>query len=484
MFVKIRGEQVQDGALLNRHIAANAAIHESKLDIDWAAHGTEILEAKKVVDWVQVNDLLVAGTEVDLTTVLPPETPISDGTTKGVIVADETGGVTNRVIIRGMDGNPILDENEDEVYGRLVFVPAEGEAPAKFVLKFFSGDEVPFEMPADTLIDFQYMERFSLATVSELFAANEKFVDGVADVTSTLNIKQLAQDLYGAEYSLDRDGDANLEKPLVEQIADEVARATAEEDRIEAKLDQEIADRAAADAAILSDLASTEAGKGAALIGVEDAAGHFMATTVEGALAELHDLATGAIGNNDALKVDLADTTDPAKGANLVGVYDADNKLEAETVNGALLELADKVAAEKERAENAEAALDGRVDALETEVTAARGAVESLDARLDVVLNEDGTLKVGSQIHTHHRYVEQVEDEKTVITLPTDKPRPVLDCEATEVYVNGILQAPGIHYTEVADEEDPSVVAKIDFAPEVLVGTDVVIVKWIANNAE
>lgn len=105
--------------------------------------------------------------------------------------------------------------------------------------------------------------------------------------------------------------------------------------------------------AIASELASTDNGLGASLVGIEDALTLITATDVEGALAELAGAvgdaqsdatqalqdASDAQGDIDQYILDVA-STDNAKGASLVGIEDALTLITATTVEGALAELA------------------------------------------------------------------------------------------------------------------------------------------------
>ncbi|WP_421021721.1 hypothetical protein, partial [Klebsiella pneumoniae] len=59
-----------------------------------------------------------------------------------------------------------------------------------------------------------------LATIVETFASNEKFVDGASDVSARLDLEQIAKDAFGASYTLDRDGNANRGKSIVESLAE------------------------------------------------------------------------------------------------------------------------------------------------------------------------------------------------------------------------------------------------------------------------
>jgi len=83
-----------------------------------------------------------------------------------------------------------------------------------------------------------------------------------------------------------------------------------------------------------ADLASTDNGKGASLVGIEDAGTLYTADTVEGALAEIRPLVDAA-----AVAADIA-STDNGKGASLIGIEDAGSLITATDTEGALQELA------------------------------------------------------------------------------------------------------------------------------------------------
>lgn len=83
---------------------------------------------------------------------------------------------------------------------------------------------------------------------------------------------------------------------------------------------------------LIDDLASTDNGFGASLIGVEDPDDKIVATTVEGAVVEI---AT----NLETLITDLASVAN-GEGASLVGVEDLEDNFTATTVEGILAELA------------------------------------------------------------------------------------------------------------------------------------------------
>jgi hypothetical protein len=504
---RLNGKQIRPGVLSNSHIAADAAIEESKLAVNWDAHYAEALETKKVVDYVQVGNKVVSGVEYNLSLagVLVGTAPLalSAGTEEGIV----TDAPYNKVVIRdSVTGDSLLDVNEREVFGRLVHDGVD------FKVMFFTTDgatEDSFTMAADTEIDFQYMERFNLRTISELFSANEKFVSGSADISAFQNIHQLANDLYGSGYSLDRDGKGNLTISISEQITNE---ATA---------------RAEAITLLREDLATGQAGLGANLLGIQDVANVFAASTVEGALAELESRLTSQEQGGGAEVTDAHDSE-------LTGVHaDLDTRLEADTT-----ELLAQIAAEIVRAEAAELALDNRVDViesrvqedvsdaigvetlrateaegvltqaitdeqaraeaaelalsdraddLETEVQTSRGSEASLDIRLDRALKENGTLKEGTKIHEHFRgrfHAVGGEAEVLLSTFTTKKAFPAafqVGDDSLEVYINGQLQEEGLNYQEAVTGD--KIVFNVGDGT-VLEPTDVIQVKFRIDNAE
>jgi len=792
-FVKIRSAQIASATILgsniasntimDANIASNAAIAHTKLALDYA----EIFSHKKVVDFVQVNGTAVASgvTKIDVTGSgtgqIPNSTPSvgSDSTSEGVI----TSGEKNRVPLRlAGSQDPLVAEWEvssvthrSDVYGRMTYDAGSSKYELKFYYLDESGDETAYTTTDAVDIDWQYAKRFNLDSVSEMFAANEKFVDGVADTSAHLNILQLAKDVYGPSYTLDRDGNANLARNLVDEILvqtrgvinttvrasaiiDEVITARGAYASIESRfiaiensvtdLTNDLASTAngsggatlvgvSADAGLdgstveavlvsidsrldtlennggaevtatherdaastnglfavdtfvsleerlvdienttdekfkttIDDLASTSANKGASTIGIQDTAGNISATTVEGALAEIASevvTARGAAANLDArldnidtaiadeiqdrtdaddlIKSDLASTS-VAKGASLVGINDAGSLITASTVEGALQEIvtnlnteisdratavsdeatarstadqairddlaattggagkgagavgiqdsgslitattvegalaeivtnlnqeiADRQAAtgdtladlastavgegaslvgindagsifsattvegalqeshqevvdgrtssffgptgagsahasldarleagetryeavksEVETARSTFASVDARlddietdIDDLETEVTNARGTMGSVDARLDVAINENGTLKQGTKIHVHKKYVFTATGGETTVDLPNGELFQLGD-DTLDVYVNGVLQAEGIHYAEVSTTNSLTHGNRVDFDPETLAAGDVIIIKWVVN---
>lgn len=367
----IDGAQIIQNALLNEHIASDAAISETKLAIDWHSH-TEALEDRKVVDFVQVNGVVASGNGIDLEAVIPAISGIARATSNDSIEGILVDSPKNTAPMRdSVSGEPLVAEIEGidyEVIARVEFVNG------KYMLNFYTasgaaGAEEAYTLPSNVTVDLQYARRFNLKNVDEMFAANEKFVHGAADITASLDLQQLARDIYGASWKLDRDGSANLSVSLQDQINQEKVRASTAETAIttalntettnrvnadqtlqnsidaeqtrakdaEAKLtldlgaeitratnaekglaDDLIAEATArqnADTKIITDLASTVNGKGASTVGISAISG-LTATNVQAALVELK------VGASDALvtyKGELASTLD-GKGANLIGV--------------------------------------------------------------------------------------------------------------------------------------------------------------------
>lgn len=370
---RIRGEQIKDGVLLNQHIAddqivnakiaSNAAIAESKLDIAWYDRYHDALKVRKIVDFVQVNGTSVGGESViDISAIIPNTVPAVDSTyTAGADPTATTGegviatGSKNKAIIRdATTGEPVLDASDNEVYGRVSVIDGD------FALSFYSlisGVETAFTMPASTTINWQYAKRFNLDAVDEMFASNEKFVEGAADATAHLNISQLAKDIYGASaYNhLDRDGNGNFGSgaSLYERL-EAIANSADDEEgsalvgfyndqvRAGAKFTAGVATVFDALYDLLdqadqfkSDLATAGSSTlGAKLVGIEDSTGNITATNVGDALTEI-------VQNIIDLETNLASTAD-GEGAALIGV-EANANFTGSTVQAVLEDIAGRL---------------------------------------------------------------------------------------------------------------------------------------------
>jgi hypothetical protein len=382
----IAGEQILQNALSDEHIASNAAISETKLAINWHSH-TEALEDRKVVDFVQVNGAVASGDGIDLEAILPAIKGIAAATSTDSIEGILVDAPKNIAPMRdSVSGEPLVAEIggvDYEVIARVEF------NSGKYELKFYTasaadGKEVAYTLPNPVTVDLQYARRFNLKNVDEMFASNEKFVHGAADVTASLDLQQLAQDIYGASWKLDRDGSKNLTISLQDQINQEQLRASTAETALtnalnaestnrtnadttlqnnidaektrattaEATLTNDLATevtraknaetdltndlaaeataRQTADKKIVDDLASNLEGNGASLVGIYPING-LTATNVQAALVELK------VGASDALVAykEAVASTESGKGASLVGV-DATKGLNGATVEAVL----------------------------------------------------------------------------------------------------------------------------------------------------
>jgi hypothetical protein len=210
----LRGEQIRAGVLRDYHFDSNYKIGEDKVNIQWGNH-REILEDTKIDVRVQINNKQVAGlSEIDLTEDIG-ERPISTGLdVEGVVL-------TEKVLIRetGTD-KPVPDADADPVYGRIE------EDEGDLVLRFYSnvgGVETAYTFANDAPnIDLQYVLRTNLSVlpVDAIIKGGAGFVEGATDAKAHMNLIQLMKDIYGSGGSLDNDGNANLAKSIVDQIAD------------------------------------------------------------------------------------------------------------------------------------------------------------------------------------------------------------------------------------------------------------------------
>lgn len=212
--ITIRGDQLRPGIIEDIHIKDK--LSESVLNINWSGHGSEMLSSKKVLDYIQVDNLTFSAAALDVTAQITAP-PVTSGSTDEGVPSDAP---YNKVIIRDhATGEPVLDADGKQVFGRLTFDSTTSKWTLTLQTTDAGGTEVDFIPSGALVVDVQYLRRFNLNTVAELFAANEKWVDGAADVTAHLNIEQLAKDLYGASFSLDRDGQANRDISVGDELA-------------------------------------------------------------------------------------------------------------------------------------------------------------------------------------------------------------------------------------------------------------------------
>lgn len=470
----LRGAQVRLATLDESHLTATASIPEAKLNIDWASHD-EMLQVKKVLDWVQVQDLVADDTSsIDLTSIIGVEAAraTTAGETEGVIVE----GDLNKVIIRNaVTGNPVLDGSNREVYGRLTFDESESEFTVAFYVDI-DGTETTHAMPAgQDNIDLQYMQRFNLSTVSELFAANEKWCDGLADVSTKLNLIQVARDLYGADFSLNQDGDAVRDM----SVADELDDARGDFDNLLQRLDAESGGTESDIKARAKELHSSGVASGLEVTadsGMDLDVSAGVAYNSEGERFVFADPALATIGTADATdpRIDLVIVDSDGDLVVVPGTAAAEPSAPA-TPSGAVLLATVEVAAEATEIVTGDITDSRLMVATGSEVQTARGSEDTLGDRLDAALRADGHLNDDEKLHVHKKEVFTATQDQTEILLSEgafENGENTLD-----VYVNGALQAEGAlnAYTEQVDGTGIDFNAGLD-------ADDVVILCWIESN--
>lgn len=498
--VQFKTPQLSPKLMRDSHFDLNNKINEDKIDILWHNH-REILQDTKVDVFVQVNDKDVSEMSgIDITSEL---SGYSEST------AEDMEGIRldKKVIIRkdGTEDTPIADADGDVVYGKIEKVDTT------YTLNFYSmvdGVEAAFTMPAETAIDFRFVLRTNLGVlpVDAIINGGAGFVEGATDAKAYLNLQQLMKDIYGGIGSLDNDGEANLAISVIDQIAD-----------------------------LINDLASTDAGKGAQLVGVvtnQDYAG----ATVQDVLNDLAARLVAAEGGGLA-EVEASHTRE-ADSAN--GYF---TTKELASLEERLVEIESVVDAQAKDKEDRVTELETEDDRLAFEVTAqvesitigsgattdgdvtvtitAAGMTGSPKAVTVAVLTGDDAPTVAGKVRT--ALVDDTDvsgfftvsgtgadivlttqevaitdatmniavtggttgvpdvvtsttiqegTNPSVVNLPDGK---VAKDNSLFVTVQGAIQAPGINYEEITDE---SGVIGITFAPEVLTAGYAVFMWW------
>lgn len=505
--MQIRGQQIKDHQIKDQHI--DGKLSEAVLDIKFSEHAAEILEEKKVVDYVQRNGVDIA-VGVDSITFVSTTPHAADDEAKGIVV--------NKYEVRLRDtltGEPVvltLDGEKAPMFGDIEFVETNGADHTyrvTFKAKKADGSVVPATVPATTKIDILYPQRFSLQDVSETFASNERFVDAAADTTAHLNIKQLAKELFGTGYVINNTGDVSnpfgngntvqqqlhqethgVTNPLVnaKDTIDEVITARAGKDSlnkritdIEVDLDNQI-DK------VYSDLLSEAAGKGAALVHVEKDSTIYTGLGLTQGNASLQkaldDLYTKVVTDDIKIKTDLA-STDAGKGSSTVGVEDAAGVFTGTTVETVLKELYDKIVADGETERNAriaaDTALSNRVTATEDEISQARGSMATVKERLDVSLMADGQLKEYTVFHKHSAKHIVLSENLSLFQFNFAGTDQFTKPKATDHYeflINGMDQMSGTHFTVSVDEVNYTVTVEMSGGSTAWAG-DVVTLKSV-----
>lgn len=210
----IDGTHLKNEAIITGTHIAPASITDAHLDVDWGAKASAILQSKLVVDYVQAQPVTISaasGSAVVTSAISAPAAATSSD--KGVVV----DSAKNSIIVRKASDltEPLRDTDGEEVKGHITHDGTD------FKLSFFTvkaGVEIPYAFPEETEIAFQYPQRFDLETVSEMFGANEKFVDYGIDTSTRFDITQLVADIFGGTYTLTGDGIAANAQTLVTRV--------------------------------------------------------------------------------------------------------------------------------------------------------------------------------------------------------------------------------------------------------------------------
>ena len=317
---QIRGEQIRDGIVKNSHIAADAAIAYSKLDLAGQIVASDLnndgsvedaaLDSKLITLWDMVQGTQTGtGSSVAVTTEVlasaATDGPQTGLTAKGVLLTG-TGtngaGTTNyRVQIRnaatgepiadGTDEDPGLASNAGEVYAELRHDGTD------YTLFFFDSNDQAYTFASDTQIDFMFLEVYSYLTApAKGFIAGVGFADvvGIQGSHNHHDLYYTQTDLNGGQLDnryyteTELDGGQLDNRYYTETELNPLA-ATTGDNVLDARYYRE------------SELGSTASGdSGALLVGVDAAAVSGLdATTVQGALVELqgdiNDITSGTI---------------------------------------------------------------------------------------------------------------------------------------------------------------------------------------------
>lgn len=539
-FNQIRGEQIKNNQITDDHIKTK--LSESVLDIDFISHASEILGQKLVVDYVQKQESISVSINSNSATNIKLSAAEATSST-------ETGVITNtyKVLLRKADtGEPITNSSDLEIYGYLSnYVENSGEHTFSIVFYVDDGtSEIPTNMPdvngdgSNVSIEIVYPQRFTLDQVGEMFAANTKFVDGAADVTTHLNIDQLVQDVFGANYELNTNGLFSdfLENgnTLIQQLIAETSGVTNPTEKAKEIIDEVVVARGGQSSlnARFTNIEDTIAIDGPldtriSNLETEIVAGRDTYDSINDRMSAIELSVTNA---SDAIFNDLADDTDPLKGASLISVYSnsdvmtglgtsdtslpsvlnallgytdtkimdeenarasAINALETkyasnEASKGASLigvhdinnyfvsadknlenildELYEKivndVTTEETARIDADDALEVKIDSNTTELDNASGTAANLNERITKSLNEDGTLKGFNNFHRHVKMQDEALSDGVDMTFTftgNDQFTTPQNGDVFNVYVNGIKQFEGLHYTVAINGLDVTV---------------------------
>lgn len=346
-------------------------------------------------------------------------------------------------------------------------------------------------------------------------------------VSNEASARQSADTLLQSNIDAEASTRSSADVTLQNNIDAEASTRSSADITLQSNIDAEASSRLSGDQTIVSDLASTSNAKGASTVGIEDSGSLYVASTVEGALAEvktaLNQEITDRENAGDALLADLA-SVDVNKGASLVGIYDSGALYSATTVEGALAEVKGALNTEISDRQSAISDLDADLQAEVTRATNAEQAIvndlastasgkgATLVAVRDILGNFDGTNVeevlaelyakivadvaaeasarqaaegamdtrvsylegVAPQIHSHDKYIFTAVGNEGSVSLPVGKKA---DTNTLVLTINGLEQAEGIHFSCTNDANGYH--TGVSFSPDVLQANDIVIIRWL-----
>lgn len=300
-FQQINGKQIRSGSIDDSHIKGK--LSENVLDINWesASHTQSLLKNKVILDYIQLVTPVTFADGTSSSTVNLTLDDNASGALPGVVVGET-------IRFRTTDGDPLIGPDKKEVVGKITAQVGPGSLTGfDYTVALFNSDgATPYKVPQTLTVEILYAVRTTLWDAAENFASNERFIDGAVDIRSKLDITQLAKDVFGDSYVFNENGDATQPVNLVDvvtskttgstintksitatEIIDEVYTARGGKVDLATRLTEMANASSTAVTTLTKDLASVDNGKGASLIGVEDAKNNFTSANVEGVLGEL-----------------------------------------------------------------------------------------------------------------------------------------------------------------------------------------------------
>lgn len=331
---KIRGKQIADGEITTAQMGTNSVDSDELVDgsIDLAhvsgSARTGILDVKRLASWIQVGAFsTVGGTSSDDVTTAIEAVAATDiprnivGNTgilsTGSTLTDTTASAIQnyKVQIRtASDDQPIDDGSGGEVFGVL------SSAASVWTLNYYKAGGSAHTITAATSIDFLFAEIFNFSELPGTSLLSAASFGDISDIAGTHNHDSVYHTKTKLASTTNGEGAAfigvedassyytgtDLEVVLNEIEAQLGGATSTTFNFTEANV---LTDNDALYAALekldlkWGDLASTNSGEGASLVGVFDTAGNFTGTDVEAVLAELFT-AIGAVATATIVNAD------------------------------------------------------------------------------------------------------------------------------------------------------------------------------------